>query len=321
MTKKRVLFLRFSSLGDVILSNYCAMRVKQKHPEWELTWLADSVYAPLVRSQPWVDAVMEWDRGKTGNIGFLNILRQVRRSKFDILIDMHSSDRTTFFSCVCGIPVRYGSIRKKLPLKVYTNMVYPELTDGALEKCSSYLAAGPLSERAASFFRDSAPARTLILAIGASYEKKHWPLESWLSFTKLASGSGYRLVLVGSGRDEEEMAGGITARLAPGSVINTVGKLSITELVQVIGQGDFCVSGDTGPLHIARALGVPAIGMFGPSMLGKGYMESLHKVFFSSCAELGCARWQCPKPCLETITPDSIMSCVDEYFAEKESKK
>lgn len=321
MTKKKALFLRFSSLGDVITSNYCAMRVKQKHPEWELTWLVDSFYAPLVGCQPWVDSVMEWNRSGTGNIGFLNTLRQVRRSQFDVLIDMHSSDRTTFFSCVCGIPVRYGSIKKKLPLKVYTNMVYPELVSGGIEKCPSYLVAGPLSERAASFFGDSAPARTLILAIGASYEKKRWPPESWLDFAKQASAKGYRLVLVGSGRDEEEMASGIAARLAPGSVINTVGKLSVTELVQVVGKGDFCVSGDTGPLHIARALGVPAIGMFGPSLLGKGYMESLRKVFFSSCAELGCAKWQCGKPCLGTIAPDSVMSCVDDYFAEKESKR
>lgn len=321
MIKKRALFLRFSSLGDVIMSNYCAMSVKQKHPEWELTWLVDSFYAPLVRNQPWVDSVIEWDRRETGNLGFLKILRQVRRSKFDILIDMHGSDRTTLFSCLCGIPVRHGSMRKKLPLKVYTNTIYPELFSGGIEKCPSYLVAGPLSERAASFFGDSAPARTLILAIGASYEKKRWPLESWLDFAKRASGKGYRLVLVGSGGDEEEMAGRLAARLAAESVINTVGKLSVAELVQVIGQGDFCVSGDTGPLHIARALGVPTIGMFGPSLVGKSYMEGLHKVFFSSCPELGCARWQCGKPCLGTIAPDSIMSCIDDYFAEKESKQ
>lgn len=104
---QNVLFLRFSSLGDVIFANYTAMRIKEKNPDFRLTWLVDSFYADIVRTQPWVDDVMVWDRKRTKNRGFLEILRQVRRRRFDILVDMHTSDRTSLFLFFAAY--RYGT--------------------------------------------------------------------------------------------------------------------------------------------------------------------------------------------------------------------
>ena len=77
---QKVLFLRFSSLGDIIIANYTAMRIKEKHPEFNLTWIADSLYADIVRAQPWVDDVIEWNRKNTGNRGFYEILHKSVRT-------------------------------------------------------------------------------------------------------------------------------------------------------------------------------------------------------------------------------------------------
>ena len=79
------------------------MRIKEKHPEFHLTWMTDSMYAGIVRAQPWVDGVIEWDRKNTGNRGYREILKKVRRMGFDILIDMHGSVLCSLFSLLSVI--------------------------------------------------------------------------------------------------------------------------------------------------------------------------------------------------------------------------
>ena len=107
MKNKKVLFLKFSSLGDVIISNYYAKEIKRKHPDWHLTWLVDSLYKDIVKYQPWVDDLMTWDRQKEGNKGFIKTIKDVRSRGFDILIDMHNTDRSSFFSFFSHIPQRF----------------------------------------------------------------------------------------------------------------------------------------------------------------------------------------------------------------------
>ena len=98
MKNKKVLFLKFSSLGDVIISNYYAKKIKYKHPDWHMVWLVDSMYRDIVKSQPWIDDVMTWNRQKEGNRGFVKAIMEVRSKGFDVLIDMHNTDRSSIFS-------------------------------------------------------------------------------------------------------------------------------------------------------------------------------------------------------------------------------
>lgn len=324
MRGKKALFVRFSSLGDVIMSNYYAMLVKQIYPDWHITWLVDSLYAPVVRTQPWVDSVIEWDRKNTGNTGFFKILRRVRRARFDVAIDMHSTDRSCCFVCLSGIPIKYGDRNSSIPFKIYARDLHGSLlkNNGDIAGCPSYLTVGVPTERMLALFaEENSPRRLIILAIGASYEKKRWPTDNWIQFARLAAEKGYRLLMVGEGHAEQRMAQEIEEALKPVRVINMVGELSLSELIYVISRGDIAVSGDTGPLHIARALGVPVVAMFGPSRVVGKYMESFYRTLFASCDELGCARWTCQKPCLETIRPERVFSSVEEYFDETEVRK
>lgn len=318
MVAKKALFLRFSSLGDIIISNYYAMVIKRRHPDWHITWLCDSLYAPLLREQSWVDSVIGWDRKSTGNTGFLRTLRQVRAAKFDIIIDMHSTDRSTFFVSLSGIPLKYGRKNNKIPFNVYTGDICDlKAAEDSILNCPRYLEPGAPSPAAEYLFAGRTSSPVLILAIGASYAKKQWPADSWVGFARLAAAKDFCLVLVGAGADEERASRAIEACVGPGRVANMVGRLSLTELVQVIDKGDLVITGDTGPLHIAKALGVPAIGLFGPSLVEKGYMASLYRVFYSDCREVGCGNWRCAAPCLGSIAPETIMDCVEDFFAEK----
>ncbi len=148
-------------------------------------------------------------------------------------------------------------------------------------------------------------------AIGASYEKKRWPVKNWIVFCKTAAISGYSLYLTGNGPEEEKNARIIADSVGNNNLKNLVGKLSITELVQVIDNSCVTVSGDTGAIHIARALGKKTIAMFGPSSISDvSYVESLKNVFYCDCPDKGCHNFECSKPCMDTISPIDVYDCL-----------
>mgnify|MGYP002465682850 CR=1 FL=1 len=319
MEHKKVLFLRFSSLGDIIFANYSAMRIKEKHPEFHLTWMTDSMYADIVRAQPWVDGVIEWDRKNTGNRGYYEILRKVRNAGFDILVDMHASDRSSIFSLLSGIKKRYAT-HKHFPL-VHNRIGLEDLMDVSLDigDCPVYLRVptSEISNKISSEYRY----KKLGLAIGASAAVKRWPARRWAEFCRFASGGEYRLYLIGSGTEEEALAEEIVAASAASPyIINMVGKTSIMDSVALAGKMDVIVSGDTGLMHVARALGVPVVGLFGPNFPGvdsKRYIGSLGAYFICKCPNVKCEKSDCSRQCLEDISATEVWNAVRELTSLK----
>ena len=287
------------------------MRIKEKHPEFHLTWMTDSMYAGIVRAQPWVDDVIEWDRKHTGNRGYREILKKVRRMGFDILVDMHGSDRSSLFSLFSGIKKRY-SVFHRFPF-THTDFDFSDIMDTSLDiaDCPKFLCAPPADLKIP---QTSCQGKWSIgLAIGASAAVKRWPIERWIEFCRFASNGEYMLYLIGSGPDEAAMAQEITAAVSSPCIINMVGRTSIAETIALAGQMNVMVSGDTGLMHIARALGVPVVGLFGPNFPGvesKRYIDSLGARFVCSCPEAGCEKLECTRQCLEDIGAAEVWKAV-----------
>ncbi len=314
---KKVLFLRFSSLGDIIIANYTAMKIKEKHPDWHLSWLTEKLYSDIISVQPWVDSVISWDRKNGGKREYIEIIRNVRESKFDILVDMHATDRSSLFSLISGIPIRYGC-EKHYPFVHTTFDMAPFIDIGnGIKECKKYLYPAPNFPERFSFLLHNKE-KSLALPIGASYTKKQWGVRRWAEFCTMAAAEGIRMILLGSGEEEAAQAKQIEKEVASALLINLVGRLSLKELVQVINICDMAVSGDTGAAHIARALGVPTAVMFGPTVLSDGeYMSSLKNIFKTTCQHVGCGLFDCQKPCMETIEVAPVIECVRNILAEK----
>lgn len=314
---KKVLFFRLSSLGDVVIANFTAMKIKEKHPDWNLTWLTDSIYAEILTHQPWIDNIIAWNRRKDGNAGFLSILRNVRHLAFDLLIDMHdATDRSSFFSLFSGIPERYCK-RVRFPL-THTTHCADEFwnTSENIAQCHKYLCAPLLTERVKSLLPET-KGNLLALPIGASFAKKRWPVENWVKFCNLAMSEKYKICLLGSGSDEAETAQKIQLLTPSPQIINLVDVLSLPELVQVINMADMTISADTGSVHIARALGKPVLVMFGPTAIDdKQYVEGMRNIFYCKCDKRGCENYSCTEPCMETIDSEAVFSCVQRQFQE-----
>ncbi len=259
--KDRLLFIRFSSLGDVLLALAKARALKTRFPGLHLTWLAQAEYEGILRMQPYVDEVIPWDIGK-GRLTIVQLLARIRRADFRFLYSVHYNDRSALVSAFSGIPVRVG-FHKNLQFAYDTPLAEAneawELGEILNEEVRLHV-----SEEQKAKLLEKMPdkeGRFVFCAIGASKPFKRWPVRSWTVFLEEACRAGLTPVLVASGLEEEKMAEEIVSS-SPETVINLAGKLSLEEVCALAASSELAVGGDTGPVHLARMTGIPCIGLF-----------------------------------------------------------
>ncbi len=259
--KDRLLFIRFSSLGDVLLALRKANALKKRFPGLHLTWLSQVEYEGILRMQPYVDDVLPWDIG-TGRLTIFRLIGRIRRENFRFLYSVHANDRSALVSAFCGIPIRVGT-HKNLP---FAYDYPPFVADRAwrLQEADEEETVLHISLEQREKIRQKLSGRTdrlLFCAIGASKAFKRWPSKSWIPFLEEAGRAGLVPVLVGSGSEERRMAEEIVSCCSAG-VINLIGKLSLEEVCALAASSELAVGGDTGPIHLARMTGIPCIGLF-----------------------------------------------------------
>ena len=110
-------------------------------------------------------------------------------------------------------------------------------------------------------------ARLAVIAPRGNWQTKHWPDEKSAAVARHFMSRGYAAVLVGAPR--ERAVGEAIARLAPGAV-DLTGETSLSELAALIDRAAICITHDSGPMHLAVALGRPVVALFGPSDRGVG---------------------------------------------------
>ena len=298
----KVLFVRYSSLGDVVFSVDIARSLAERFPLWDLTWLVEAPYAPLVAAQSFVSRVIPWNR-REGLGGFLRLIRRIRRERFDLLVNLQGGDRATFLALASGIPLRYGDHRwLQGVFRQNLYWVFGILQISLFPRRGAYLEA-PKAEVPGEL--EDRPGPRVVVAVGASHPRKRWPRQRLEAYLR-GLGEGVFQVLVGSGPEEKEIARALVASV-PG-VLDLVDRLSLAQLTAVLARADLVVAGDTGPLHLARALGRPVLGLWGPTRLSEPYMVTLDGEVSCSCPRRGCLDWSCTLPCLETLSAEAVLA-------------
>lgn len=314
--KAKVLFVRLSSLGDIVLTAHIGRRLKELFPFFELSWLTEKNYGPFAEYMPWIDKVIPWDR-KEGWRGFLKLISRVRNEKFDILFNLQDNDRTALLTLLTHIPLKIGFHRHFQ--FVYNQDVYAVLGQLGIPPClekqiRSSLVRPEGDSRVAPCIERENTWCCAALAIGASKARKRWPVPYWAQLIHFLSEKNCLAVLLGSGAEEKKMAREIMAQCSGQRVLDWVDKLSTSELLCVLADASFVVAADTGPLHMARALGTPVIAMFGPTSLSISYTQSFDKVVYTSCEKMGCLDWKCDLPCMERIAPQKVIKAAEEIL-------
>lgn len=339
----RILVIRLSSIGDVLLTTPVLRAWKKKYPDSTLDFLVLEEFQSVLKACPYIDNLYVFK--KKENDGLLNILKfakRLSRHQYDYVFDLHHKFRSQLLRW--GMRVPYFVYRKRKWWKsilVNLGLISYQVDDtiiknyfGAFQKFSlpyeGELLHFSVDEKIAERFQDyrSYP----VLAPGASKNTKKWP---WESFAALASllyeKYGKKSILIG-GKEEEESCQRIIEK-SGGKAISFAGKLSFQESGALLSKAAFLVTNDSGPFHMARGVSCPSFVIFGPTSpkmfeLGKRDTLVYASVACSPCSLHGDKF--CPKKhfrCMKDITAEQILKEIEEkiskegVFIDGESKR
>jgi heptosyltransferase-1 len=283
-----ILLIKPSSLGDIVMALPALSALRRNFPKATITWMVRPEFAPLIEGHPHLDRILFFDRRRLGKAwchpgafaALTSLVAQLRRERFDAVLDLQGLFRTASLAWLSGCKQRFGPIwRKELARHFYTTAVpvcaewvhvvdyYLRIieTMGAIDLTVEFLLPPkPSVTKAVAELLDHhslEPGRYAVLVPGSAQPSKCWPAERFGALAdRFARDHGLAILATGSA-SEAPMIDQIS-RHAESPIVNLAGRTSLPELVEVLRQARIVVSNDTGPGHIAAALGKPLVMMF-----------------------------------------------------------
>jgi heptosyltransferase-1 len=341
-SEPRILLIKLSSLGDVIHTLPTLEALRSLYPQGHITWLVEDTNAPVLAGHPALDEVWPVARPRLGKGRFLEnlqqairVARRLREEPFDLVIDLQGLLKSAFW-------VALARGKRKLGYDRTREFSYLALTDRLAPfdpeahavwrylNLARHLGAPATPPRfrigitQPDELRHLAPLKPgqplAVLHPGARWPTKLWPAAHWARLAEwLARDRGFQVVITGSSGDQE-LAREIVA-LAEVPVLNLAGRTSLEELAALLQKAQVAVTTDTGPMHLACALGTPVVALFGPTApwrtgpFGEGHAVVRLKIPCSPCF-----RRHCPDPrCLTELPVASAQEAVEKILVRRKN--
>ncbi len=280
----KIAIVRLSSLGDIVFCMASLQLVRSRFPDAEITWVADSRFADILDYNPDLKRVVKLDlKGLKKRFSFAGLRFEVDKLKglgpFDLVIDMHGMLKsalvarqlggervglhrsnakeplaTLFYNRTCRSPADVIGVRRYALLAGYALDFAPD--ESELRGHTPYLFhAEDDLEVVNRFFPDDST--NVIMVAGTSIAYKEYPAGQMAEVAKGLGGN----VLVCHGNDREQAIAEEIAALAAN--VRVLPRLTLNHLKAAIGRASLVIGGDTGPTHMAWAMNVPSITLFG----------------------------------------------------------
>lgn len=315
--------LCFSPLGDALFATPAIRAIRYNLPQARIVILANQLGAEVFKNNPYQIEVApcadQWD--------LLKKLVEIRKHNFDLAVGL--SQIGGFFTRFCGTPFRsdFFSIEgKKSHVSVVKLCLEVIIQAGlAVNTYDTEFWITDLQQRKADLFlkEGNADLRKPIIAVhcgGHYFARKRWPL---LSFIRLIAAileeTSYQVMVVG-GKEDMESADLIKSIIP--EVINATGRFTLGETAALLNRCRLLIANDSGPLHLGAAIGIPTIGLFGPTNPEQfyPYRQPFHRYIYkkiscSPCYRFGGGFWQylprCSKAyCMEAIKVEEVLRLI-----------
>jgi ADP-heptose:LPS heptosyltransferase len=291
---KRLLVVKLSSLGDVVHVTPCLRALRQHFPNAEIIMAVEPQFAAIVRHNPHVDTLIESRFSGPGSfpLRVLQLLWDFRGTEIDLAIDFQGNKKSAawIYGSRSRIKAGRGGLRPG-----WTLSLQPNPNQHAVQVCRDIvnslgvpvLQSDPeifLSEsdeaHISSILNDlEAPQEGFVLINPFSiWPSKMWPLDRYAQLIQWLRDELHVPMIVTGGPGEETQTEELLRLLRPGAALSLVGKLTLGQALCLYRRARLMVTGDSGPMHAAAALGTQTVALFGPTLpeqtgpWGKGHI-------------------------------------------------
>ena len=338
-------------IGDMVLLTPSLRVLKQEFPNSSLTLLLRPLVADLMKTNPYVDRRIVDSKTGSGYLSFTRTVRKLRKYKFDLAVVMHpTSIRNALLPFFARIPIRVGSTYKVRDLfltdtcqnkkDIHEVEKYLNVVSTFTDKNTRYLNVNnePKPDFATqlefwhtdedrqsimNILNDEGVTdndRLLVINLGTTWMTKQWNVENFDIVIKQIGERipNIRIVLIGSS-DQLSL---VENMAFSGSTINLIGKTDLLQLGALLELCDVCLTCDSGPMHIAAAVGTPTVSLFGPTSpvrhqpYGRGHTIIEKPVECRPCYNRTCHRKDTQFLCMKEITVTEVTETLVEKLSE-----
>lgn len=329
----KFLIIRFSSIGDIVLTTPVIRCLKNQVPGAEVHFLVRDRFLPVVAHNPYLDKVHVLAHSRE------LMMEELKTEQYDYIIDLHHNVRSLRVKKGLGVKAfsfHKLNIRKYLLTAFKVNMLPARhIVDRYLSTVESFGVKNdgrgldhfisPEDEIEGSDIPVSHHAGYVACVIGAAHHTKKWPLHKWKTFCEKLD---HPVILLGG--PEDRVAGDEIAAPDTVKVYNACGKFSINESADLVRRSKIVVTHDTGLMHIAAAYKKPIISLWGNTVPAFGmtpyYGDNLvpsrliqsGKLWCRPCSKIGYAK--CPLGhfrCMENIEAEQVCQVVTQHLASR----
>ena len=326
MADERFLILRMSALGDIVHTLPAVAALRQSFPRAQIDWLVDSKWLPILEGNPDATKIISIDRSNWRNV--LATIGQLRAARYTVALDFQSLYRSAILARLSGAPRRVGFdasyAREGAAAFFYTEKVTPQRLHKVEHNIELVESLGAHAEEIRFWLPTSREAREhvdrvlaaheitdfFVLSPGGGWASKCWPAERYGELHRaLVERYGWPGV-ISFGPGERDLAENV--QHSAGSPEPLVELFDLPQLIALLRRAKLVVAADTGPLHLASALGTPVVGLYGPTDPARNGPFSKHDVVVrnASAAETTYRRDKTPAPPMLSITVEQVVDAI-----------
>ncbi len=336
---KKVLAIRLDHLGDVVMTLPAYAALRKQYPRAEIHTLVRGFAQDIFYKNKNVDRVIPFDppwfarEKKNTYIKTLLFLLQLRKEKYDIVVELHADPRNILAAAIIGgYLVGYGI--RGFGFLLNKTVMYPHFdhlveTNTDLIRALGYTGKTHLDALMLSFSKKDESAvqqyyqekKVILINPGTGRPNKYWLPERWAVVADALVEKGYSVFFTGSGADVIECEK-ITEHMKEKAVI-IAGKTTLRQLFALTKHAQLVLAPDTALPHFCACLGIPCITLFGPIPPAIcSYQSSVHRPVVKTLPCSYCARAVCPRTdtqneCMLLISAEEIISLAQELLSKK----
>jgi lipopolysaccharide heptosyltransferase I len=337
---RRIGLIKPSALGDIVHTLPVLSALRRRFPDAHITWVVNRAYEPLLQGHPDLNSTLVFDRTAmrgglvTAARTLYHFAHVLRSQQFDLVVDLQGLLRSGLMTLATRAQRRVGlNSAREGATRCYTDVIQNTSLDAghAVDRywrVAEEIGVGdspkifhiPLRKPECEWARTilaMLPRPWFMLGVGARWLTKRWPPNHFAALVRRAIRQfGGSAIMVGS-RDEADAARGTTKQLH-GPALDLTGQTTLPQLAALLANADVMIANDTGPLHLAAALGRPVVAPYTCTSVGTtGPYGQLHRAVETKVWCQGSCIKRCSRlECMDELTPDRLWPVLEEVLLQ-----